>query len=452
MLNNCPSIDQWYEAVPRSAKLPTRVGMIILLGWAFGFGIWSTHAPIDGAVVAQGTFVATGQNKQIQHLEGGIIREILVSEGDLVEPGQLLLQLDDTAAKARERMLEMRALRHTAMKARLQAEAQGRETWEPPEELKRTADDPEVRDVVERQNTELTARLLRRRDEEGVLRREIMALNENIVGYQAQISATEEQLGSFKSELEDKRDLYSRQLTRRDEVLNVERAKARLSGDLGQLLSRVADAKERIARSEQQIAQIHSTAVQKSVEELRLTETELDDLNEQLRAARDVTKRVDIRTPVRGIVVKLNYHTSGGVVAPGATILELLPVNDELIIESRVMPSDIVHVKEGQKAEVRLSALSSRTVPMIDATVSYVSADAVNETDPRKMSMFAPSPRGAFVVRVRLNDADLQEKVKSFRPQPGMPADVFIKTGTRTFSEYLLKPLRDSLAHAFRES
>lgn len=451
MLNNCPSIEQWSQSVPQSAKWPTFVGTVILLGWALGFGVWSTHAPIDGAVVAPGTFVATGQNKQIQHLEGGIIREIMVSEGDLVEPGQLLLRLDDTASRAKERMLDMRALRHTAMKARLRAEAQGIDSWQPPEELQRLADNSDVKDVIERQQTEHAARLLRRRDEEGVLRREIDGLNENISGYRAQIKATEEQLASFKLELDDKRDLLERQLTRRDEVHNLERAQARLSGDLGQLLSRVADAKERIARCEQQIAQIRSAAIQKSVEELRLTETELDDLNEQLRAARDVTKRVDIQAPVRGIVVKLNYHTSGGVVAPGATILEMLPVNDELIIESRIMPTDIVHVKEGQRAEVRLSALSSRTVPMINAMVTYVSADAVNEQDPRK-AMMPQASRGAFVVRVRLDEGDLQGKVKNFHPQPGMPADVFIKTGTRTFSEYLLKPLRDSLTHAFRES
>ena len=136
---------------------------------------------------------------------------------------------------------------------------------------------------------------------------------------------------------------------RKTEVLALQRAEAGLAGDLGELIGRIADANERIARAEQQIAHLHSAAMQKTVEELRETETELDDVHEQIRAAQDVVERVEVRAPVRGIVVKLHFHTAGGVVAPGAIILELLPVNDELLIEARVKPNDISHVQEGSR-------------------------------------------------------------------------------------------------------
>ena len=177
--------------------------------------------------------------------------------------------------------------------------------------------------------------------------------------------------------------LLERQLTRKTDVMAIQHAEAGLSGELGDLFGRPANSKERISRAEQQIAQLRSTTAQKVAEELRATETELDDVHEQIRAARDVMERVELRAPVRGIVVRLNHHTQGAVVSPGATVLELLPVNDELIIEARVNPSDISHVHIGQSALVRLTALNQRITPMIEASVVYVSADTVPEQDAR---------------------------------------------------------------------
>jgi HlyD family secretion protein len=246
--------------------------------------------------------------------------------------------------------------------------------------------------------------------------------------------------------------LLRRNLVRRTDVLAVRRAEARMTGELGQLLSRISDSRERIARAEQQIAQLKSAAVQKAVEELRLAETEHDDLREQIRAARDIAERIEIAAPVRGIVVKLNHNTSGGVIAPGAPILDLLPINNELVIESRVMPADISHVKEGQLAQVRISALNQRVTPMIDARVVYVSADAVSDQDPRKLAIPQATNQGMFVVRIRIDDADLLAKAGEFRPTPGMPADVFIRTEQRTFFQYLMKPIVDSFSRAFREN
>jgi HlyD family secretion protein len=280
----------------------------------------------------------------------------------------------------------------------------------------------------------------------------VAALSESIGGYKAQTEAVERRLKLFTEELADKQTLLDRQLARKTEVLALRRAEADLAGSRGELLGRVADSRQRIARAEQQISELRSAATQKAIEELRETESELDDVREQIGASRDVVERVNIRAPERGVIVRVNYHTRGAVVAPGAIILEMLPVDDKLVIEGRVNPNDISHVHEGQEALVRLTALNQRLTPVIAGRVAYVSADAIAEQQSQQQPA-APLPfhHQSYIVRVKLDDEDTQKKIADFRPTPGMPADVYIKTGERTFIEYMLRPLLDSFSRAFRE-
>jgi membrane fusion protein, type I secretion system len=446
-----PGIHEWHHDVPSGVRLPILLGVAILALFVGGFTIWSCLAVIDGAVVVSGSFVATGQNKHVQHLEGGILREVLVKEGDLVEPNQPLVRLDATAAGTKLRRLVVRNQRLLLMKARLEAEIDGRATFSMPNELAAEAADPEVRSIFARQVAELRARSSKRVSEEEVLRKEIAGLQESVVGYGAQARSTKQRMALFGEELQAKQTLVEKQLVRRSEILAIQRSEAGLGGELGELIARTADARERIARAEQQIVQLRSAAMQKTIEEMRAAETELDDLQEQIRAAQDVLDRIEVRAPVRGIVVKLHQHTPGGVIAAGAVILELLPVNDELIIEARLNPSEIGHVKTGQNALVRLSALNQRVTPMIEGRVVYLSADAVAYTSARSKEQEVPL-RPSYVVRVRLNEQDVHSKVEVFRPTPGMPADIFIKTGERTFFSYIMRPVFDSFSRAFRES
>ncbi len=445
-----PSLNQWHRSVRSNVKWPTVFGLAVLIVWAGGFGVWAGIAPLDGAVVAPGTFVATGQNKQIQHFEGGIVSEMLVQEGDTVEQNQPLVRLDETASRAKLRRLVLRRYRLLTMQARLDAEVGNRATFDMPAALVAEQDDPEVRVIFDRQQNEMLTRRAKRVAEEQVLSREIAGLRESITGYNAQAKSIDTRLGLFTEELKDKSDLLDRQLVRKTEVLALRRSEAGLSGELGETMGRIADSNERVARAEQQVTQIRSAAIQKSVEELRETEGELDDIQEQIRAAQDILKRTEIRSPVRGVIVKLHQHTNGGVVAPGAVILEILPVNDALLIEARVAPNDISHVSSGQEALVRLSALNQRLTPMIKAKVVYLSADAVAEQSVQYKDQ-KPSGRDSFVVRVALDETDIRTKVTSFRPTPGMPAEVFIKTGERTFFEYMMRPVMDSFSRAFRE-
>ena len=355
-----------------------------------------------------------GKTKKIQHLEGGIIKDILVKEGDLVTSGQPVLRIDDTSVKARLRRLALRNYRLTAMRSRLLVESKERERIILPATLTALIANADVREIVARQRNELSTRKQKLTAETRVLEKEISGLKETVTGYKAQLNATRVQITYFAEELKGKNSLVRRGLVRKTEVLDVRRAHARLIGEQGLLLGRIAESRQRVARADQQIAHLRFSAVQAAVEELRKTETELYDVKEQIRAAEDVVKRVEVLSPVRGIVVKLNYHTAGGVIAPGADILELLPINDELIIETRITPGNITHVEQGQLAQVRLSALNQRLVPMIDAKVSYVSADAVIDREMRN-TPGQVSGQGVFIVRVELDTDDIKTKAPDFR-------------------------------------
>jgi HlyD family secretion protein len=446
------SIAEWYRGVPLSAKWPIFTGLAILVVWLGCFGVWAGAAPLNSAVVASGTFVATGQNKLVQHFEGGIVREIAVKDGDAVEANQVLVRMDDTAANSRLRRLVLKKYRLLAMKVRLEAEINSSETIETPAAFSESAHDPEIKAVLERQRAELRARRASLVTEESVLVKQIAGLEESIRGYRAQVQSTKERIALFAEELKDKNSLLSQQLVRKSDVLALRRSEASLGGELGEYLGRIADSKQRIAQANERIVQLHSTALRDAIKELRETEADLDDVEEQIRTAQDVADRVNVRSPVRGIVVKKNFHTPGGVVSPGAVILELLPIGEERIIEAHVSPKDISHVSVGQEALVRLSALNQRITPMVGASVIYVSADALADQVQMKAETRPESDTRRYVVRVRLDQDDILRRMPGFIPTPGMPADIYIKTGERTFFEYIMKPVFDSFSRAFRET
>lgn len=444
-----PALEKWHDQVPRSTTRPILFGLAVLVACGAAFGAWGAMAPLASAVVAPGAFVATGQNKQVQHLEGGIISELLVREGDRVAAGAPLVRLDDTAARARLQRLVLRRHRLAVMAARLQAEVEDKDTMETPLSLRaEVGRNPALRQIIEAQEAELRARRSSVRGQEAVFRREVAALEETIRGYNAQVEANGLRRAYFSEELKSKQGLLDQNLIRKSDVLALQRSEASLAGEVGELMGRIGEAKERAARADQQIAQLRASVVQKGLEELRNVTTEADDLHEQILAARDVAERVEVRAPVAGTVVKLNYYTAAGVVAPGSVILELLPADDELVIEGRVNPTDIPYVKDGQDALVRLTALNHRLTPMIRGRVAYISADTINE---QARASATEGARRTFVVRVRLDEQDVREKVENFRPLPGMPADIYIETGTRTFFTYLMRPILDSFSRAFRE-
>ncbi|MCB8823039.1 HlyD family type I secretion periplasmic adaptor subunit [Microvirga rosea] len=436
---------EWYADVPRSTRLPTVTGIAILALTLLCFGYWGGIAPIAGAVVTNGAFVATGQNKIIQHLEGGVIQDILVKEGDVVEPGETLLQLDETGPRAELRRLALREARLVAIESRLRAEmAEEREIAFSGELLSRVSTDADIATIIKAQRATIEARQKSLESEIASIKTSIEALQERIKGSTTQLASVREQIAFFDEELQAKEQLLKNGLIRRSEVLALQRARANLQGEAGRLTGEIGDSKERIARSQEQIIGVRNAAIKTSVEQLHETLGELADVRERILSASRIVERVKITSPVKGVVVKLRYHTPGGVVEAGKTVMEIVPLQDNLLIEVRVRPQDIPNVKLGQKAIVRLTALKQRVTPMIEGEVVYVSADAL----PDEKS--ALTRNDVYVARVSLNPQEIS-KVHDFAPTPGMPAEVYIKTADRTFIEYLLQPIRDSMARAFRE-
>ncbi|MCX2721282.1 HlyD family type I secretion periplasmic adaptor subunit [Roseibium salinum] len=440
--------DEWDRRIARANRKARLFGYGLLVCCVFGFGIWANAAPITGAIVGSGVFVATGENKTVQHFEGGVIKEIKVREGDHVVPGQSLVVLDDVAPRAELRRFELRQARLEAMEARFQAEM----NWQPeinmPEDLvQRRGNDPEIASIIDAQSLTFQARRNTLISEIATLEDGINALKERIGGSRIQLQSVRDQLALIDEELVDKSALLDSGLIRKPELLALRRSKASLQGEIGRLTGEIGDARERIARIREQIEVARNTATKQAVDQLHEVHAELDDVRERVRTARAIVGRVNITAPVAGIVVKLRYHTSGGVIEAGKSVLEIVPVQEEMLIEVPVRPQDIDSVQKGQRATVRLTALSQRVTPMVDGTVIYISADALPNDKSGQQQSGAPD---AYVARVRL-DRSARDLVRDFTPTPGMPAEVYITTAERTFFEYLTEPVRDSMTRAFRE-
>ena len=437
----------WYDSLPRSTRLPTIAGAVIMAVVTMGFGVWGNMAPIAGAVVASGVFVVTGQNKIVQHLEGGVIREIYVREGDTVEAGQLLLELDDTVARAELQRLFLRRIRLTAIDARLQAEMREEPDIKLPSEISNwLASSPEVREIVDSQQMTFTARRNNLNSDVKSIDESIKALEERIQGSRVQLDAVKRQIVLLDEEIVTKDRLVQAGLVRKPELMVLQRTKANLEGEVGRIMGDIGDAKERIARALEQINGVRKTAIKTAVEQMHEVRGELADVRERMLSAKGILDRVRVAAPVSGVVVKLRYHTRGGVIEAGKSIMELLPLKDELIIEARLRPQDIDSVKHGQHAMVRLTALNQRITPMVSGEVVYLSADTL--ADEKKSQQVGPTD--IYLVRVRLNREE-SLALPGFSPTPGMPAEVYIKTAERTFFQYIVRPIHDSMMRAFRE-
>jgi HlyD family type I secretion membrane fusion protein len=439
------AVREWYADVPRRTYVPTVAGISSIVLFLVGFGYWSNTALIAGAVITSGAFVTTGQNKIIQHLEGGVIRDIMVREGDIVSVGQTLIQLDPTAPRAELDRMILRHMRSAAMEARLVAEIRNDPQVVYPADLLARRNEPDIKSIVGAQQLTFDAWRKNLEADIAALQDSISAIKERMTASQTQKRAVEHQIELIEEELTNKSSLLPSGLVRKPEILALQRAQAALHGEIGKLDGEMGEAKEQIAKTEQQIVGMRTSAIKDAVEQLHQTRAEITDFRERIRTQQGILDRANIAAPVRGIVVKLRYHTTGGVIEPGKNIMEILPVGDNLVIEVRVRPQDIDHVKVGQEASIRLTALNRRTTPTLTGKVLYVSADALPD------DLQTVQGREVYVVRIAL-DEEQPPPMQNFKPKPGMPAEVYIKTAERTFFEYLMQPIRDSMARAFRES
>lgn len=416
-------------------------GFIVVFGALGGFGAWSAFASLSSAVVAQGTVKVYSNRKKVQTLEGGVVTELAVKNGDRVDIGDILVTLDRTRAAASHSIMQSNYDTSRAVVARLQAERDGREKIAYPEGLAERLENSSVGEILAAQEKLFSVRRATLNGQIAIVQERIGQLDEEIEGLNAQVHSKDRQLKLIEEELSGLRELYKKGYTTRTRILSLEREAANLGGERGEHLAAIAQSRRLIGEAELETVQIKKNFNEEVVTELQQKESELFDLEERLNATNYSLEQTEISATAQGVVVGLAVHTVGGVLQPGETLLEIVPENDLLIVEAKVLPVDVDNVRIGLEADVQFTAFSQRTTPKLQGDVIYVSADSLIDPDTK-----APF----FVARIAIPEdevARLDEKTL----QPGMPADVLIITGERTPMNYLVKPIKESMDKAWRE-
>jgi HlyD family type I secretion membrane fusion protein len=406
-----------------------------------GFGVWSMTATLDGAVVAPGIVQVEASRKKVQHLEGGIVKEIRIRDGDAVNEGDVLIRLDDKTVGANLRLLQGQSAELSIRQLRLIAERDGAAEFILPPALTARADDRGLAEIVAGQRALFDARRASRLLEIDVLRQQQVQLKAQIEGFQKQQTSKIKQIEYYEDELSGLRTLFSQGLTPKGRLLNLEREAERSRGELAALTASIAGAETKLNETALSIVRLDRTFHEKVTEELRTVEAELNAFSERLVGVEDQTQRTEIRAPRRGRVLSLAVHTPGGVIKPGETLMEIVPEDDTLVIGARVSPPDIDKVVPRAPAIVRLSAFNQHTTPELTGEVQRVSADLISE---------AATGQSYYQAIIEVPPGEAQ-RLQGLALVPGMPAEIFIQTGARTPLVYLLKPLTDSLSKAWRE-
>ncbi len=424
-----------------STRLPMLIGTGAILLFAATFGAWSSVAPLASAAIAPGAIKAEGSRRTVQHLEGGIVRELLVRDGDKVEAGQVIARLDDVASVAQYAALKSQRIAIMAQQARLAAEfARLREiTW--PDEIGREKHDPRVADAIAAQTALFISRRTALESQLKVLAERIEQANATITSAQAQIKSQSEQVELLRSEIAIVAEVVRMGLEKKARLLSLQRQEAALVGNRGDLEAQIARGEASIAENRAQMRSLRDQQINDVANELTDVRQKLIEAQEKEKQAADIAVRRDIVAPVGGSVLNSRFFTVGGVVKPGDPVLDIVPADDRLVAEVQVSPGDIDVVHSGLSAQVRLPAFQQRLVPFLTGKVVFVSADAV--VDDKAQKSF-------YRAHIVLNDGELA-RLRGVQLTPGMPVEGLILVGERTFLEYLVQPLRDSFARAFRE-
>jgi len=425
----------------RAFEHELRTGLRALLVVGALAGGWMVLVPLAGAVVVPGNLVVQSNVKTVQHPTGGVVAEIPVHNGMRVVAGDLLLRLDATQAQASLQMVSKQLDEVRARNARLVAERDGLPRPEIPAEMSARRDDSNVKTLLASEASLFRARTTARESQKELLQSRVSQLGEEIGGLDAQVVSKAKQLELITSELSGVQELYDKRLVPLTRLTTLQRESARIEGERGQLISAIAETKAKIGEAQLQIVRLDQDARTDIVKELGEAQGKEAELTERGVAAKDVLDRIELRAPTSGVIHQLAAHTIGGVIRAGDAIMEVVPDSDDLQIEARMQPNDIDQVRTGQQAYVRFSAFNQRTTPQLTGQVSYVSPDTS-----RDQQTNAPY----FTVRIMLPE-DERRRLVGLQLVSGMPAEVFMQTGSRTMMSYLLKPIADQLQRAFVE-
>lgn len=403
------------------------------------FGSWAALAPIDSAAIASGSVVVKGNHKTVQHLEGGIVKEILVRDGDHVTAGDPLVILDNAQAEAELQILRGQMYVAKALEARLVAERDSTAVVTYPRDI--LVDDVRAQNAIASENKQFSVRSQANSAEADVLEQRLGQLEAQIEGLEALIKSKKSRLRSYASEIRDNKALLADGFVDNRRLQDMQRNRETLVGEVAEHQSSIASTRIRIGETKLQILQLNKNFQAEVVNQLAEVHARVFDIKERIAATADRVSRTEVVAPVSGMVLSLKVHTLGGVITPGSPILDIVPQGGELIVEAQVSPNDIDRVTKGLLADIRFSAFKSGITPVIEGKVITLSADSlVNEQ----------TGVPYYLARVEITAKGLKD-LAELQLLPGMPAEVLINTGARTLLEYLLQPASDAVARSLIE-
>lgn len=419
---------------------PTLIGLTAVAAFVLFFVAWGLLAPVSGAAIAEGNLQVEGQRQSVQHPYGGVVTQLLVKEGQQVEKGETLLVLSDAESRAKLDVLVSQRDALLAQNGRLIAERDNGSEPAFDTALLSRRTDPAVQQTMANEIAVMAARKRQFEAESGMLHSKVQQLQEQIGGTTAQIDGLQRQRTLLEEEAKGARELLEKGFTPKTRVLALERTDAQLAADRGAKLSERSSAEQAIGEAQLGIARLERTRISEITDELRKTQSSLAELGPKIDAARDVLNRTRVAAPASGSVVGLAVFTEGGVIQPGARVLDIIPSDDPLIVDARLQLSDVNEVRPGFAADVRLTGVARNERPRLRGEVLTLSADKL--TDDR-------SGKGYYSLRVKLNPDDV--KAAHISLQAGMPTEAIVTTRPRTLVGYLFGPLIDELTGAFRE-
>lgn len=418
-----------------------RLGLISLVVLLGGVLTWAICTQLSGAVIATGTLAVEGSVKKIQHPTGGVVAELLVKEGQQVAAGDVLLRLDATLQAASQAIVSKSLNQAWARQARLEAERDNANEVTVPKELLARMSVDQARVLMASEQQLFLDRRASREGQKKQLRERVQQLNETIVGHDIQQKTKAEEIELIDTEYQAVKKLFDKGLMTLDRVNALARGIARLRGERGQLMASIAEARGKIAETELQRLQVDQTFRSEISEELRDLLARQGELIEREISASDQLKRIDITSPIAGRVQQLTVHTVGGVISPAESLMQIVPADDELLVEAKISAQDIDQVSLGQEATLRLSAFNRSTTPELQGSVVRLSADLIQDER---------TGVGFYRAGIRISKGELA-RLPGLTLVPGMPVESLIKTGDRTVLSYLLKPISDHAQRAFRE-
>ena len=426
----------------RNPNRPIRWGIALLVLGFLGFIVWAVMAPLDEGVPAVATVAVDTKRQTVQHLTGGIVREILVREAQLVKAGDVVMRLDDTVPKASYQAARQQYFSLRAQQNRLEAERVGGAQIAFHPDLEAASRDPLIAEYMRVQNQLFSSRRIALQGQQSILEQTRRTTEESLQGLTAQLEGKKAQLKIVQEQLTGTRELAKEGYLPRNRWFDEERVAAELNGTIGDLTASIARTRSTLTEVELRIAQLRREFLRDVETQLADTRRDAQVASEKWRAAQEELTRTEIRSPADGYVVGLAAHTVGGVVQPGARIMDVIPQGVPLTLEARVEPHLIDRVHADLPADIRFSAFVTEPSLVIEGKVLSVSADLVADqpnVPPYYLARVAVTPEGMKTLGAR-------------QLQPGMPAEVIIKTGERTFMHYLLAPMIRRLATSFREA